>query len=105
MGVPASVPAMVLPANVMGQLVDEKREMMENVMAKVVQKTGHELAEMQAALDKTRHKAIVANEDKEELEAKVAKLRAKASINENLSDALVKTRQEKIALEEDRDEL
>merc|ERR1712176_779070 len=69
------VPMMVLPATVMGQLDEEKREMMESVMAKVVQKTGAELAEMQAALDKSRKTTSVVNEDKEELEARVAKLR------------------------------
>merc|ERR1711972_1002261 len=96
---------MVLPATVMGQLDEEKREMMESVMTKVVQKTGAELAEMQAALDKSRKTTSVANEDKEELEAKVVKLRAQAVVNENLSDALVKERQKKLNVEEERDDL
>merc|ERR1711972_1172422 len=96
---------MVLPATVMGQLDEEKREMMESVMTKVVQKTGAELAEMQAAMGKSRKTTSVANEDKEELEAKVVKLRAQAVVNENLSDALVKERQKKLNVEEERDDL
>lgn len=95
----------VLPATVVQALQPEKQLVIEKVVTTVVEKTGAELAQMQAALDNAREKALSEAQEKAELEAKLAKVKTSGISKGLLTEALQETREQKIEVEEERDDL
>jgi len=95
----------VLPPTVVQSLQPDKKKVIEKVVTTVVEKTGAELAQMQAEVEQARAMALAEAREKEELEAKLAKVKATATPKVTLIEALQETRDKKIEVEEERDDL
>mmetsp|Transcript_133366 Transcript_133366/g.386037 ORF Transcript_133366/g.386037 Transcript_133366/m.386037 type:complete len:1013 (+) Transcript_133366:195-3233(+) len=95
----------VLPHAVLSSLQGEKKVAVEKAVATVVEKTGAELAHMQVALERARESELAMARQKAELQAKLATAQPNAVAKEQLSERLQTVREQKVLVEEERDDL
>mmetsp|Transcript_97348 Transcript_97348/g.313701 ORF Transcript_97348/g.313701 Transcript_97348/m.313701 type:complete len:1006 (-) Transcript_97348:179-3196(-) len=83
----------VLPSVVLQNLSRDNQELVQNVVGKVVETTGRELAEMQSALDRAKWQTLEDGQSKLDMQAKFAKMNARLVVKENLVDSLYNARE------------
>mmetsp|Transcript_145248 Transcript_145248/g.465362 ORF Transcript_145248/g.465362 Transcript_145248/m.465362 type:complete len:1009 (+) Transcript_145248:40-3066(+) len=95
----------VVPSVVLQNLSRDNQELVQNVVGKVVETTGRELAEMQAALDRAKWQTLEDGHSKLEMQATFAKMKAKIVVKENLVDNLANAREMTEQVRDERDDL